>query len=1039
MHDDRKLVEERIEDLRERLQGQEYRTLATMTAQAWKAPDEPVSFDEAVAQHYEPFPAGTWWGPAWSTWWLQLEGTLLPEARDDRVELRVDLGFRGDWAGNQSEGMVYTPQGVPLKGLNPMNRTVPLTFGSLAKQLAESETPLVGADGHVQLMVEAAANPHHGENMSKYGYKPTMPVEPMWQFQGAELVARNDAVWHLQLDLEVLDGLMRQLPEDDTWRATLLRGLERAADVIDRGTIADQAEEARAVLAPLLASGPHASAQRMTAVGHAHIDSAWLWPLRETRRKVVRTLSNVVALADEYPDFHFACTAPQHLQWLKEDAPEIFDRMREAIERGQWHMVGGTWVEPDANLPGGEAFVRQLTTGLRWLRDELGVTTDCLWLPDSFGYSGALPQIAKLAGMRWFFTQKMNWNQTNTLPHHTFWWEGIDGTRIWTHFPPVDCYDSIVIPEEVLRAERNFKEKGVAKHSLLPFGYGDGGGGPIPEMVERVRRLGNLEASPVVNFGSPQDFFDAARAERDSLPVWAGELYLEFHRGVQTSQLALKQGNRRFEAGLAVLEWLGTLATLRGCAFDAAKVEDLWRRGLLLQFHDILPGSAIRWVNEEARAEYAALTRSIESEIDALRELVFPGNEHMILNSAPCTRRHVVDVDGKPVLVEVGALSASSVAEARREPTHPVTVVRGPAGIVVDNTLVRLEVDANGLLTSLFDVVEDRELLLPGQRGNLLRLHPDHPSCFDAWELQAQYRHHVWELDTADSVELVEETPLRCRIDVVRSFGASRLTQSIWLEADSKTVGFAVDIDWHERSRVLKAAFPLAVKATEEASEVQFGHVRRALTSNTSWDNARFEVPGHRWTLLEEPGYGVALAYDASYGHDVEPASATESELASGVVANYTLLRAPLSPDPEADQGNHLIHYLLTLDADVSAASQAGIGLNQPLRVADGAPADATSVAVLDAHKGYAVIDAIKPTFDGSGDVVLRLHEASGGRSRVSLRLGFAAASIAETDLLEEPVDEPTQQLPPAEVSLGDAIQLRLLPFQILTLRVKPE
>ena len=1034
MHDDRKLVEERIEDLRERLIGKEYATLTKLNVEAWKAPDEPVPFAEAASQQYEPFPVGTWWGPAWSTWWLRLDGILPDDAPRERVELRVDLGFSGDWAGNQSEGLVYTCNGVPLKGLNPMNRTVPLTFGSIAQQLEHEGSPLVAADGSVRLMVEAAANPNHGEDMAKYGDKATMPIEPMWQFKAAELVVRNDDVWHLQLDIEVLDGLMRELPVDSTWRATLLRGLERAADVVDQGSIEEQAAAARAVLAPLLNSGPHGSAQRMTAVGHAHIDSAWLWPIRETRRKVVRSLSNVVALADEYPDFHFACTAPQHLQWLKEDAPMVFERMREAIQRGQWHMVGGTWIEPDANLPGGEAMVRQLTSGLRWLREELDVTTDCLWLPDSFGYSGALPQIAKLAGMRWFFTQKMNWNQTNTLPHHTFWWEGIDGTRIWTHFPPVDCYDSILSPDQVKFAERNFKEKGVAKESLLPFGYGDGGGGPVREMVERARRQSNLEGSPVLTMGSPQDFYDAARAERDELPVWAGELYFEFHRGVQTSQLALKQGNRRVEAGLAALEWLGTLAMLRGHAYDAEGVEQLWRRMMLLQFHDILPGSAIAWVNEEAREEYASLLQDIEERIDALRRDVFPGEQRAIANPSPFARRELVEVEGRRMLVDVGPLSVVALADAEATPTHPVQAQRQDEGIVLDNGLVRVVVAPDGTVTSLVDVEAERELLLPDERANLLRLHPDHPSCFDAWELQAQYRHHVWELDDAEQVALVEDTPLRAQVDVVRVFGDSRVTQSLWLDADSKTVRFAVDIDWHERSRVLKVAFPLAVKATHESSEIQFGHVRRALTSNTSWDEARFEVPGHRWTLLDEPGYAVALSYDSSYGHDVEPAGAAEDAPTAGVVASYTLLRAPLSPDKESDQGQHRIQYQLTVDADVRAASEAGVGLNQPLRVMEGAGASEAAVASLEMLRGHAVIDAVKPAFDESGDVVIRLHEATGGRSRVRLHLGFDAQGVHEVDLLEQPVDEPTQQ------RLGDlrdgAVELTLRPFQILTLKV---
>ncbi|MBK7820809.1 MAG: alpha-mannosidase [Tessaracoccus sp.] len=1035
MHDDRVLVEERIARLRERVSQRLYTVVTRLDVSAWRAPGEPVAFEEALAGSYADFPPGTWWGPAWSTWWLRVEGRVPAHALREKLDLRVDLGFVGDWAGNQSEGMVFTDDGWPLKAVNPMNRTVALNHGALAARAERASRPLLADEGTLRLYVEAAANP----NMSTHTMEPTLQgdtrtasTDPVWRFGGADVVIRNDETWALLCDLEVLDGLMRELPEQSTHRARLLRSLEDAADVVDAGDIVARAAAARQVLAPLIASGANSSAQRMTAVGHAHIDSAWLWPIRETRRKVLRTFANTAALAEEYPDFHFACTSAQHYQWLKEASPEVFDRVREAIAAGQWHVVGGMWVESDTNLPGGESLVRQLTSGLRWMGEELGARPDCLWLPDSFGYTGALPQIARLAGMRWFFTQKLSWNRVNSLPHHTFWWEGIDGTKIWTHFPPVDCYDSIVSAEEVKRAEANFKEKGRAAHSLLPYGYGDGGGGPVPEMMERVRRFADMEDAPRLAPGGPAEFFAAARAEYPDPPTWTGELYLEFHRGVYTTQHALKQGNRRSESLLSVIEFLAALGP--EVDYPADRLEALWRRLLLLQFHDILPGSSTAWVNRDAAEEFAALVTELETLLAHIARS--SGGAGGVLNAASHARREVIEIGGRLSLVEVPELSVAGLSSAVREPTRAVEATWEGSSVVLNNGLVRARIAPDGTLSSVWDHAARRELLLPEGRGNLLTLHPDHPSCFDAWELEEQYRRQAMPLDAVDDLRIVQAGPLRARVEITRSFGDSRVVQGVALDAESTAVDFDLVVDWRERSRVLKVGFPLAVRAARATAEIQFGHIERPVAVNTSWDQARFETSGQRWLLLREPGYGVALANDSSYGHDVHPARTAPGASTVGVDAGLTLLRAPNAPDPAADLGSHTFAYSLTVGADVRAAHRAGIRLNLPLRPLDGA-AEAGPLVRLGTptkHR-FVVIDAVKRAFDGSGDLIVRLHEAAGARSATTLTLGRDAASVQEVDLLEDPVAEPTQALPADGLASGAAVGLALRPFQILTLR----
>ena len=1035
MHDNRELVEERLERLRERVAGGLYRVVAPLEVSAWQVPGEPVPFEEAAAAQYLPFPVDTLWGPAWSTWWLKVRGAVHADDTTRRLELRVDLGFVGDWAGNQSEGMVYTVDGWPLKAVNPMNRTVPLTFGSLAEQRA-----LIGGDGAVELMIEAAANPDMTLKLgqsTQEGDTLTRAERPVWRFGGAEIVERDEEVWGLHLDLDVLDGLMRQLPVDSTWRAVLLRGLEDAADAVDTDGVAAGAGTAREILKPMLSSGAAGSAQHMTAVGHAHIDTAWLWPIRETRRKIVRTFSNVVALADEYPDFHFANSAPQHHLWVKQDSPEVYDRVREAIDRGQWHFVGGMWIEPDAMMPSGESLVRQFTSGLRFMKDEFGVTTDCLWLPDSFGYNGQLPQIARLAGMRWFFTQKLSWNRTNKLPHHTFWWQGIDGTRIWTHFPPCDSYDSTVSAEEVLGAERNFKEKGRARHSLLPYGYGDGGGGPVREMVERVRRFADLEGGPVLSHGSPAEFERSARAEYDP-DTWTGELYLEFHRGIFTSLMALKQGNRRSEAALQAIEWLASAAATAGHEYPHVKLEELWRRVLVLQFHDILPGSSTAWVNREAIAEYDAILTEVGELLDVAWDKLSTDGGHSLLNPSDARRTEVIQVDGDLRLVSAEPFSAAVLTpdSGLPEQVAPVRLTRDSDRIVLDNGLVRIAIEADGTLSSVLDLSCEREVLLPGQRANVLRLHPDHPSCFDAWELEAQYLRSSQDLTGLEDIEVRLDSDLRATVHVTRQVNSSRLTQVISLDAGSAAVDFAVEADWQEREKLLKVVFPLDVRATHTAAEMQFGHVDRPIAVNTSWDHARFETVAHRWLWLREPGYGVTLSTDSGYGHDVVVAGGSEASPTGGVEARLSLLRAPNSPDPAADAGRHTLRYSLAVGTDLEASHAAGLRLNQPLRVLAGSLNLSAPVSLTPAsEQSWAVIDAIKPAFDGSGDLIVRLHEAAGARSRLSLELAEPSAKITEVDLLEQPVERATQQFPGGKVA--GAVTLALHPFQILTLRLR--
>ncbi len=476
MHDRTALIEMRIERfIRERLAPSVYRLRQPLTVSAWVAPGEPVTFAEARDADYRPFAIGTPWGRAWGTTWFAVAGEIPAEWRDDAgalpegtvAELVIDLGFTAGQSGFQCEALVWNRDGAPIKGVSPFNNASPAA---------------VDAEGRVDVLVEAASNPDVG---SLFTFEPT-PVgdpatagdAPLYVLREMSIGLRDLAVWNLLQDFRLLHGLIAELDATSARRATLVEGMDAAIDAVDPHDVSGTAQAGRDVLAPLLAAPAASSAHVLHAVGHAHIDSAWLWPVRETARKVSRTFSNVLSLMDEDPEFVFASSSAQQFAWMKEHYPALWERLKARVAEGRFVPVGGMWVESDTNMVGGEAMARQFVEGKSFFLEEFGIDTEEVWLPDSFGYSGALPQIMKAAGARWFLTQKISWNETNRIPHHTFRWEGIDGSRIFTHFPPVDKYNSEVTAADLAHAERNFADKGRARTSLLPYGFGDGGGDP---------------------------------------------------------------------------------------------------------------------------------------------------------------------------------------------------------------------------------------------------------------------------------------------------------------------------------------------------------------------------------------------------------------------------------------------------------------------------------------------------------------------------------------------------------------------------------
>lgn len=1002
MHANRDLVEKRIQrELWQRVLPLVHRHQRPLTIEA--GPD---------VDHLEPFEAGSSWGAPWATTWFRLTGDIPAEWVDKRVEAVIDLGFHQRAAGFQCEGLVVDLHAdgsfTPLQGIHP-RRT---NFAVDAKA------------GPVVLHVEAASNPMFPQfTASPLGSPDTAGDRELYRFRRASLVVVDPEAEALAYDIEVLDGVMRSLALDDPRRARLLRTL---ADTLDR--IPDIAA-ARRVIDPAMAEDfGDAFRHRSVAVGHAHIDTAWLWPIRETKRKCTRTFASAVALMDDYPEYVFAASSAQHYTWIEQRHPELFAKIVERVERGQWMPVGGMWVESDMNLPSGESLVRQIVFGQRYFEEKFGRRCTEVWIPDVFGYPAGLPQVFAAGGMDRFVTQKLSWNKQNTFPHSTFWWEGLDGTQVLTHFPPVDTYNAEITPDEFAFSITNFKEHAWSTDSLMPFGHGDGGGGPTREMLERARRLARIDSRATLEVGAPDVMFD--RIERDidrgaPVPVWRGELYFETHRGTLTSQIKTKLGNRRCERLLVEAElWAATLGR-------DADVDHLWTEVLTQQFHDILPGSSIAWVHADAEAVFADVGAELEERIAALLGDA-AGAGTWLANRADADVDEVVVIDTTMTGEHVQTLADGRSAARLRVPAlgtapldpQPVDdrVVLSDSSMTNGHLAVRW--DAAGNLTSIIDLARARDIVPTGHFAAVLELAVDQPVEYDAWDLESWTRAGGVPI-TGGRVEIVDSGPLVGRVRVHRSFGPSTATVTYELRADSPQLLVHVELDWHHDEHLLSMAFPLDVRSDVAMCDIQFGVVARPTHPSSPWDAAKFEVCAHRFVDIAEPDFGVAILNTGRFGHGVF----------DGAV-RVSLAKAAKYPDPTADHGHHEVTLAIRPHSGgLGEVRDAAALLNAPLRVVSNGSARTPAPQVVriggfDGGPARGVeVDAVKLADDGSGDLIVRLHEALGNRTRISVATPARVADAWRCNLLEESE---------AGEEVGDGVvTLTLRPFQIVTLRLR--
>ncbi len=821
-------------------------------------------------------------------------------------------------------------------------------------------------------------------------------------------------------------------------------------------------DEARTVLAQHLDALriAYPSVGSIALTGHAHIDLGWLWPVVETRRKIVRTGWSVINLMDRYPDFTHNQSSGQVYAWLEQDDPQLLEQIKTRAAEGRWDPVGGMWVEPDNQLTGGEAMVRQALYGQREFERHFGRRSSVAWLPDSFGFSGGLPQILSGAGLVNFFTHKMTWNEANEFPYDLFEWEGVDGTRVRAHQfrneDPASGYNAEIHPRDLRGTWRKFAGKRQHDETLLAFGMGDGGGGPSRQMLEYYDRLRSYPVLPALRMATVEDFF--ARLPKDGLPVWTGELYLELHRGTLTSQGRTKKLNRESEQRLAEAETLSCLAQLFGGAYPQDELTAAWKVLLLNQFHDILPGSSIKEVYEVTEPELRGVVETATRlSMQALTALArgFDGDPAIRVVNTGLTARSltillqgvggVTDTDGEPVAgqqtadgllvhssdVNVPGLGWTTLIASDGK-DNDISMAGGrarieetPNGMLIENGQVRYVIGADGTIHEGTDLETNRSLFT--ERANQIWAYVDKPRGWDAWDVAETIEQQGEEVVASEPLEIVERGPLRVSVRATRRWRSSVITQTYRLLADSKLIEIDTEIDWHERQTLLRAWQPLNIHTHEAAFETLYGVVRRPTARNTSWELAQFEVAGHRFADLSEADYGIAMLNDGRYGHSVDRN-----------VLTLTLLRSPIDPDMRADEGHHAFRYgLLPHMGTYSTGGvvDAAVAFNSPLMAGSGSsrPGDVPTDWTLATSRGLPLVAGVlKRAEDGDG-LILRLHEPNGSRGAVHLHFTVPLAAVERTNLLEDRDQEGTA----VDLDEDGEVSFIVRPYEIVSLRLR--
>ena len=959
---------------------------------------------------FKPFGEGEYWGQGWDTHaWFHFKPEIPEDMKDGHVAVQLHIGTDtcDGWDPNNPQFLIYI-DGVLRQGMD-INHT------------------------YIEL------DPNAQNDIFLYAYTGAR-VEKSRLFLTIRSVCREvEQLWYdLRVPFEALEVLDNRSHE----YASILYYLNEAVSMLDLYSIgsADFMESVKRASDYISDEfyGKYCVEQPETVVciGHTHIDCAWVWTLKQTREKVQRSFCTVLDLMKKYPEYKFMSSQAHLYRDLKEEAPEKFEEIKKRIAEGRWECEGAMWVEADCNLSSGESLVRQVLYGKRFFKNEFGVNSRVLWLPDVFGYSASLPQILKKSGVDWFVTSKISWNDSNLMPYDTFEWYGIDGTKINTYFLTAQnysngfqcgtTYNACTFPDMIKGTRYRYQQKLLSNEAINTFGFGDGGGGPTIEYLEYYRRqCKGVPGIPTAKMEFAGDFLKRLEGKIEGnkyLPKWKGELYLEFHRGTYTSVAKNKKNNRKSEFLYLDAELLGSVGkALLGKEFDKASLHKGWEMILSNQFHDIIPGSSIDEVYDQSDIDYACLQDIAREQIDAVRSEIaskIARNEgYVVFNPHSFVGEGIVKIDGKSALVEGIAPKGYSCVRGFKD-TNSIIVTSK----CVETNALRVCFDDNWIISSIYDKINDRELLKNGCRGNELRIYEDFPDCYDCWEWQS-YETEKYKVITDYSLVDIVDDGARLGIKIVRPFLESTIEQTLWFYDDKLQIDFDTRLDWHQNNQMLKCAFDVDINTDKATYEIQFGTLERPTHMNTSWDSAKFEVCAHKYADISEGGYGVSLINDCKYGHDIH----------DGVI-QLSLIKCGVHPSKRSDKGVHEFTYSICPHSGTFAENdiaKKAYFINYPMTAikASGNTNELpTSYSIVTLDKENVICETVKEAED-TLDTIVRLYESKNTRTRVKVSTALNASKCYLCDLLEN-------ELEPLAIVDG-CVEVDIKGFEIVTLKFK--
>ncbi len=997
------------------------------------------------SNEFVPFENGSLWAMNKGDNWQDFRFTaVVPEDFRGQVILSMFTGMESEWEANHPQVVVW------------VNGRIETAFDTKHTNLILDEQAEPGKTYEIFLQA------YHSTYQDSAGLKP--PRLRLCLSDGM------DDVNQLFYDLDIPHEAALLLPDGDREREQTLMTLSDAVNLLDlrrpfspefHASVAKCREYlSENYYKPLQEKQPEAIAE---CVGHTHIDVAWLWDLYQTRHKAVRTFATMLKLMEKYPEFKFMSSQPQLYQFVKEDQPELFERIREAVQRGQWEPEGGMWVEADCNVSGGEALVRQFLYGNEFFETEFGKRSRILWLPDVFGYSAALPQILKKSYIDYFMTSKLSWSEFNMSPYDTFMWKGIDGSEVLTHFTPsrnfegdantdlayFTTYNAMLEPRQIKGGWKRFQQKGIDNRFIVSYGFGDGGGGTTDWMIENARRMtGPVAGCPAVKQSTAREFFEGLEErvkDNKRLPKWTGELYLEYHRGTYTAQARNKRNNRKLELALREVEiWLTLASRRKDSVYPQDELREIWRQMLTLQFHDILPGSSIHKVYTDSNEIYEDLFKRVNVLMENAKKALLENSagDIALFNSLSYKRDDLVSFkapDGVCALKDANG----NVFNAQKVGEEYICYVKGLAPMAIapmwfvygECAPTAITVDRNGFETpfykgtfdsamriaSLYDKKNARELCKKGETLNRIIHYENRPHNYDAWDINIYYDERQWDVDTLVSVETVSEGAVASVIRVKWLTGDSEIVQDIAFYNDIARVDFKTVVDWKEPHGMLKAHFPVDIFYNDAQFDIQYGNVRRATHKNTSWDVARFEVCAHKWADVSEAGYGFALMNDCKYGYSVD-----ENSVA------LTLLKGSTNPDPTADQEMHEFTYSIlphTGDWRQANVPQKAYEFNAPVMTEKAEGGEYTEIAptFAEVDAENVLIECVKGALKGEG-AIIRMYEFFGKRTSVTISVPEKFEKAVFTSLMEDDEKE-------AKFENGK-LTIEMKPYEIVTIRV---